>query len=243
MTDFWYRTSLAILPPLVAGLMRLWFASCRLKELGEKTSYTAIEKNEQLIAAFWHYSFFYLFYYLRKRKAAVMVSASKDGEYIARLAQNFGHVPVRGSSNTRGFRALREMLTALQEGQSVGIVADGSQGPPRKVQPGVILMASRSKIPICPMAWAASRYISFKSWDRTVLPLPFSTIVLKLGDLFHVPPDLTADEVKAYSAQLEDHLNILYNEVWQSVGQGPHDSEVYFTVHTDLNKPSGGLKP
>ncbi len=223
MTDFWYHTSLRVLPGLAAGLIRLWFATCRLRTHGSEAMHVHVAEGGKGIAAFWHYSFLYNFYYLRGRRAAIMVSASRDGEYIARLAQRFGHIPIRGSSNRRGFRALREMLAQLQQGRNAGIVADGSQGPARKAQAGCILMASRSGLPIFPMAWAASRSITFKSWDRTVLPLPFATISLHHGDAMHIPPELSPEAIESWRLSLEQELNRLYDAAWDELGKPPHD--------------------
>ena len=235
MTDFWYRLSLRILPGLAAGLMRLWFRTCRLKIRGGAEMQAMIASGGKGIAAFWHYSFLYNFYYLRDHAAAVMVSASRDGEYIARLAEKFGHTPVRGSSNRRGFRALREMLAELKKGCNAGIVADGSQGPARKAQAGCILMASASGEPIYPLAWAASRYLSFKSWDRTVLPLPFAAIALHHGAALQVPPDLSPDEIEAWRLKLEQELNRIYDAAWAELGQGPHDQDLH---HAKTAQPS-----
>ncbi|MBV5316432.1 MAG: lysophospholipid acyltransferase family protein [Desulfobulbaceae bacterium] len=178
------------------------------------------------IGAFWHYSFLYFFYYFRKYPAAVMVSASKDGEYIAQLARLLGHVPVRGSSNRGGVKALREMIDLLQQGRNSAIVADGSQGPARRVQAGCILMASKSGKPIFPMAWAADRCIIFNSWDRTVVPLPFATIALHHGEAFYVPSALSSSQIEEYRLELEQRLNHLYEEVWRAVGRPPHDAAV-----------------
>lgn len=238
------RIALALLPPLVARLMRLWFGTCRLEVRDAQEFYGRLERGDQMIASFWHYSFFYLFYYLRGRHAATMVSASTDGEYIARLALCFGHQPVRGSSHRRGFRALREMLAALARGLNAGIVADGSQGPARRAQAGCILMASHSGCPIFPVAWAASRAIIFHSWDRTVLPLPFSRIVLYHGPPIPVPPELSAAETEAWRQHLEDELNRLYHAAWQALGKGPHDGNRARRRHAEAgdrqhNQPSG----
>ncbi|NLZ16134.1 MAG: lysophospholipid acyltransferase family protein [Desulfobulbaceae bacterium] len=226
MTDFWYRTSLRLLPGLVAGLIRLWFSTCRLKTHGGEEMLTFIDSGGKGIATFWHYSFLYNFYYLRGNRAAVMVSASRDGEYIARLAEKFGHVPVRGSSNRRGFRALREMLVELKRGNNAAVVADGSQGPARRAQAGCILMASRSGDPIFPLAWAASRCLTFKSWDRTVIPLPFSTVVLYQGKSMRVPPNLDQAAIEAWRLKLEQELNRLYNMAWTALGKEAHDQDL-----------------
>ena len=226
MNTFTRKISLALLPPFVAGLMRLWFATCRLTVHTHESFEDCRKQGKQFIAAFWHYGFLYIFYYLRCFRAAVMVSASKDGEYIARLSRKFGHQPVRGSSHQRGVRALREMLAALAEGQGAGIVADGSQGPARRAQAGCILMASRSGCPICPMSWAASRVMVFHSWDRTAIPLPFSHIVMRHGPALHVPPNLKGEEIEVWRQRLEDELNRLYNAAWQDLGKGPHDADL-----------------
>jgi hypothetical protein len=209
----------------VAGLIRIWFATCKLTVYGDGPLREYV-LHDTGIAAFWHYSFLYFFYYFRKFPAAVMVSASKDGEYIAQLAQQLGHVPVRGSSNRGGVKALREMIDLLQKGRNSAIVADGSQGPARRLQAGCILMASKSGKPIFPMAWAADRAIVFKSWDRTVVPLPFATIVLHQGEPFFVPPALSSTQVEEYRLELEQRLNCLYDMAWQEIGRPAHDAAV-----------------
>ena len=225
MTDRFYRLSLAVGPPLAAGLMRLWFATCRVRTHNTEQVAELVREHGSAIAAFWHYSFVYFFYHLRRYSAAVMVSASRDGEYIARLAERFGHRPVRGSSNQRGFRALREIIELMRQGYNAGIVADGSQGPARRVQAGCILMAAKSGKPIIPMVWAANRCLVFNSWDRTVLPLPFATLAVHHGEPLFVPSAPTPDQVEAHRLELEQRLNQLYARAWQEVGRSPHDQE------------------
>ncbi len=210
-------------PPLVTGLMRLWFATCRVRTHDTEHLANLVRDHGSAIAAFWHYSFLYFFYHLRRYSAAVMVSASRDGEYIARLAERLGHRPVRGSSNQRGFRALREMIELMRQGSNAGIVADGSQGPARRVQAGCILMAAKSGKPIIPMVWAANRCLIFNSWDRTVLPLPFSTITVHHGEPLFVPSDPSPAQVEANRLALEQRLNLLYERAWQEMGRPSHD--------------------
>lgn len=223
MADFWYRCSLAVVPRLVHGLIRLWFATCRLKVLGDE-EIRKYAKRDTGIAAFWHYSFLFNMYYFRRYPAAVMVSASRDGEYIARLAQLMGHVPVRGSSNRGGVKALREMIDQLRQGRNSAIVADGSQGPARQVQAGCILMASKSGKPIFPVACATRHAIIFNSWDRTVVPLPFAAIVVRHGESLSVPPGLSSEQIEAYRQELEYRLNRLYDAAWHEVGLSAHDA-------------------
>lgn len=223
MADFWYRCSLVVVPRLVQGLLTLWFATLRVK-LRDPVGFHAYAAHETGIAAFWHYSFLYLFWYLRRYPAAIMVSASKDGAYIARLAEQMGHVPVRGSSNRGGVKALLEMIRTMRKRQlNAAIVADGSQGPARKVQAGCILMASKSGKPVFPLAWACNRFVRFNSWDQTLVPLPFSTLIVRHGEPLYVPPSVDATQVEQYRLELEQRLNRIYEAAWNELGLPPHD--------------------
>ncbi len=222
MKGFWYKLSITVLPRLYVILSRLWFASCRVRMEGREHLDKAVD-NGTVIAVFWHYSLFYIFYNLQSFSAAVMVSASKDGEYIARVAHLFGHTPVRGSANKQGVSGLKHMLREVRSGKNAGIVADGSQGPARMAQPGAIMVASRTNSPIIPMAWAASRYLAFSSWDRLAVPLPFSRIEFKYGEPIFVPAGIKAAEIESYRLELENRLNEIYTTVWERVGRGPHD--------------------
>ncbi len=224
MADLLYRVSLQIVPRFFVGLTRIWFATCKLEVVGEDHLKAALAQGA-VAAAFWHYSFAYLFHHLRKYKAAVMVSASKDGEYIARVAEIMGHLPLRGSSNRGGVRALKAMIKQLAQGRHCAIVADGSQGPARKLQAGCILLASKSGKPVLPIVWACSKFFSFNSWDKTVVPFPFSKITLHYGEPFYVPENISSEQLEEYRQQLEQRLNNLYSRAWNDVGREKHDEE------------------
>ncbi len=224
MADLIYKASLAIVPRLYVGLSMLWFSSCRLHVEGNAHLQDVVKQGGG-VATFWHYSILYMFYHLRSFPAAIMVSASKDGEYIARLAQLLGHTPVRGSAHRQGVRALKHLMREVEAGRNAGIVADGSQGPARKLQAGSILLASKSGRPILPMVWAASRYITFNSWDKTVVPLPFSRIHFQYGEPLFVPAGIKGEELEKYRLELEGRLNGIYERAWKSVDSGPHDQK------------------
>ena len=216
-----YNISVTVLPFLISLLLRLWFATCRKKEHGLENRRQVVQ-NTSAIAVFWHYSLLYVFYHLRKDRAAVLVSPSEDGEYIARLAHCLNFDTVRGSSNRRGLRALKELLAYLNNGGNAGIVADGSQGPARVAQAGVIMLASRTGSPILPMAWSASDYIRFKSWDRTAVPKPFSKIDFHYGEPLWIPPRLRFPALEKYRQALEASLNDVYHRAWSQHGRKSH---------------------
>ena len=219
--SFLYRLSVYILPFLISVMLRLWFATCRIHEHGSDNR-AQVDRGTSIIAVFWHYSLLYVFYHLRKDKAAVMVSASEDGEYIARLAHCLKFDTIRGSSNRRGLLALKEMLAYLDGGGNAGIVADGSQGPPQVVQAGSILLASKSRAPLLPVTWSASRSYAFNSWDHTCIPKPFSRIDFFYGKPVEVPEGLDRQHIEHYRKRLEDEMNDLHKRAWSLYGKEKH---------------------
>ncbi len=219
---FVHALSVRVFPFLLAWLLRCWFATCRVKVHGSLHRTAAVSREKAVIAIFWHYSLVYVFYHLIKDSAAVLVSASEDGDYIARLAHHLNFTTIRGSRNRGGMRALKEMIQCLKQGRHLGIVADGSQGPPLVVQSGAILLASKTGSPILPMAWSASSYMRFKSWDRTAVPKPFSRIDFFYGEPFWVPPGLAADSIEEYRLKLEEEMIHLYQKAWLQYNRDGH---------------------
>ncbi len=194
--------------------MRLWFRSCRVTIHNQEHCFHAEEKDKTAIATFWHYSIIYVLYHMRHYSGTAMVSASRDGEYIARLAEQFGFDTVRGSRNNKSVEGLKAMLRAVRNGSNAAIVADGSQGPPRIVQAGCILLASRTGAPVLPLIYAASSYFTIHSWDRTIIPKPFSRIDFYYGEPLFVPAKLQPEEIEEYRLRLEQRLNTLYGRAW-----------------------------
>uniref|UniRef100_UPI00405783A1 lysophospholipid acyltransferase family protein n=1 Tax=Candidatus Electronema sp. TaxID=2698783 RepID=UPI00405783A1 len=221
MPDLLYKSSIAVVPRLYVVLSSLWFGTCRLEVRGQE-NFDKMLAHGSGVAPFWHYSVFYMLYHLRQYSGVAMVSASKDGEYIARVAHLLNFETVRGSSNRFGVRALKGMVDQVRLGKNAGIVADGSQGPPLKAQPGAILVAAKSGAPIMPIVWAAKRYKAFNSWDCTIIPLPFSPMILEYGELIWIEPEQTAETVEQHRQQLEIALNSMYRRLWREFGREGH---------------------
>lgn len=222
MKDLLYKIALALFPTVYYLCSKCWLSTCRLDIHGQKNMDAAREKGA-VIAPFWHYSIIYLFHHLCRYGGAVLVSASRDGEFVARTAERFGLEAIRGSSNRQGAQALKKLLRAMQAGKNIGIVADGSQGPARVLQPGTIFLASRTGAPILPMAWAADRYFAFNSWDMTVLPKLFAKVVLRYGEPIHIPADLDSEGIEIYRLRVEKELNRIYSNVWKEFDKSDHD--------------------
>lgn len=188
---------------LIDGL----FAGSKIHLQGCKAIEDLLE-TRRYILAFWHSRILLVSYAHKGSKGTILVSNSADGEIIARILQLQGHTTVRGSTGKGGMRALTRIAQEIvSKSCPGGIVPDGPQGPRHKVQPGVILLARKSGFPIVPISYAAKFRWQFGSWDRFVLPLPFSPCCLVYGTPIVVPKKTEAQAIQTYQIALEQELN------------------------------------
>ena len=220
--EWLYRVTLAAAPVIFKLVTRLLFFTCRIRVQGLAIPENLHRAGQPYIAAFWHYSIVGIIALGRGSRYACMVSASKDGEYIARIIERFGYLALRGSRSDGGVRALKQMVGLVAAGHDAAIVADGSKGPERVLQAGAILLASHTGAPVMPVLWAADRYFAFRSWDRTVLPKPFARVEFVYGEPLTVPAKLDSAGLEHYRLELETRLNDLYVEVWGRFGISRH---------------------
>ena len=165
-----------------------------------------LEETKRAIAAFWHSRILLISYKYKNWGAAILVSASNDGEYVARIIEKQGHLPIRGSTTRGGRRALSRLIQILRDGLPGVVIPDGPQGPRFKVQPGVVLMAKKAGMPIVPITYSAKRMKVFNSWDRFILPYPFTTCRMIYGHPIYVPDNSDKKEDAIYTSRLEKEL-------------------------------------
>lgn len=168
------------------------------KTINLKIDYNTIDsENENFIYVFWHQNIFMsTISFPSTPKRFALVSPSKDGEIMAAVCNNFGFDVVRGSSNEQNIRSLITMIKKLKKGYSLGLAADGPQGPIYQVKAGIIYMAMKTRTRIVPIGGAFNRVYEFtKAWDRFHLPYPFCRGAATLGDPISVPPGA---DLKAY---------------------------------------------
>jgi len=156
--------------------------TCRIRIRGEDA--LAAAAGRPTIHTFWHRHIFFTIHRFRRSGAHPLISHSSDGEIVSQVARAFGMDPVRGSSSRGGTRAFLELLRLIRDGGApVLITADGPKGPPHEVKPGTVLLAGLSGAVVIPIAWSASRVkVLEKTWDRFMVPLPFSEITFAYGD-------------------------------------------------------------
>lgn len=138
---------------LSAVFIRALHATLRVRHVRVEN----IEKTPQYILAFWHAHLLLMLHSRYKRPISVMISRSKDGEYIARVFDWYGVDSARGSSHRGGSAALRELIREAREGKNIVFTPDGPKGPARVLKDGVVYAAQATGLPIVPIAFAAKK--------------------------------------------------------------------------------------
>ncbi len=195
-----------LIPCTASLIIKLVGLSLRLSIVGKEHLDRFQTKGEPVLFAFWHNRLLYTCYFLRKKNLTMMISKSRDGERIARVARYFGIDSIRGSSSRDGLRAIGELVKILKDKGNGGITPDGPRGPKYKIQTGVLLAAKKSGTPIIPVSINFNRKKIFSSWDRFRFPYPFARTVLVFGPPFSVPADAQGETLEGLKMELEQAL-------------------------------------
>jgi lysophospholipid acyltransferase (LPLAT)-like uncharacterized protein len=168
-----------------------------------------VQGGRQPVMAFWHGRILPATIYFRRRGIVVITSENFDGEWIAGIIERFGYGTARGSTSRGGRRALLQLVRDMEAGKPAGFTVDGPRGPARVAQPGAVWLAKATGNPVLPFHLEADRYWTVRSWDRTQIPKPFSTVALVVGEPFVVPEDATDAQLEAARRRLEEELGRL----------------------------------
>lgn len=159
-----------------------------------------------VVVAFWHGRLLYLLWLYRRQRATVLVSHSRDGEFVSQILACFGLQPTRGSTSHGGRRGLLEMVKKVRQGYIVGFTPDGPRGPRYQAQAGIVMVAKRTGAAILPVAYSARWQKVLRTWDRFVVPLPFSRVVVVYGKPIYVPARASTGTVRAKRHEVETSL-------------------------------------
>jgi len=187
----------------VATLLRVWVRTLRF-ECDPETLAKLTKSDEPVAVVLWHNRLFlspeFFRRYRTKRRVYGLVSASKDGAWLAAFYRMIGIHPVRGSSSNFGREAARMLIEKMREGHDIGITPDGPRGPMYAVEPGVLVVTRRLNAPMVLMGAEFGPAKRLRSWDRFYVPAPFTKIKMRAAVLPPVKADgekLTADDVRA----------------------------------------------
>lgn len=168
------------------------------------------KKGETVIFAFWHNQLVLMPYLYKNsftsKKVSVLISWSKDGEYIKKVVEYFKFDVVRGSTSQGGRSAFRGLIERLKQGYLVGITPDGPRGPRYKVQKGVILLAQLTGCRIIPVACDTSWKMELRTWDRLRVPLPMGNMYAICGKPIPIHVNASKTEIEKKQQELENEL-------------------------------------
>jgi lysophospholipid acyltransferase (LPLAT)-like uncharacterized protein len=207
---FSQRIALALVPPVAALVIRLLGMTLRYEDRAEPGVTPGHNIPGPVVFAFWHRSLLACAYRFRNLDIAILISASFDGELIARTVELLGFKAVRGSSSRGGAAGLKNMRLAYGEGHRCAFTADGPRGPKFVAKPGAAQLANSvgaasedgQACAASAGTWVGCFYAlperawELRSWDRFLIPKPFSRVVLTWPA--HVPAgEVTVATVQA----------------------------------------------
>ncbi|NND90663.1 MAG: lysophospholipid acyltransferase family protein [Granulosicoccus sp.] len=205
-----------IFPPLVWGLIQLIWKTCRVEAvIGEEHMDTLLAAETPFIPCYWHQQQIFCIRYLLDRAAAdsslklgYLISPSADGDMATSMFGNQGVHIIRGSATRGGAQALREIYQCIrQDGVSPIVTPDGPTGPIYRTKPGVPMLAQLSRAPLLPLAYQATGVWHLRSWDRFMLPRPFSRVVIALEAPLDIDKEDSKDGFDSACLQLDERLN------------------------------------
>ena len=193
-------------------LLQIWARTLRY-EIDDRLGVVGKPINENYISALWHNRLLLISYVLKRftphRPGAGLISASRDGDLVTDLTERFGFDVVRGSSSRLGASAILELTAVLASGRDVLITPDGPRGPAYDLGPGIIFLAQKSGAAVVPINMEYSAYWRVKSWDKFILPRPFSKVRVIFGQPHHVKSTSTDDEFEAERLRLQNAMMAL----------------------------------
>ena len=167
------------------------------------------QRGERIIMAFWHSRIVLMRFGYRGPKACVMNSIHRDGEITTRVLKRFGIDAVRGSSSRGWVGGLKGMVEAYRLGYDLIVVPDGPQGPDRHAKSGVLQLARATGALVYPTTYSAAWHTRIGSWDRLMIPFPFSRVVYMVGSPISVPEDTTPAQLEQKRRELEESLRAI----------------------------------
>ncbi len=224
--DSWYGSFLISVGARLARWLILTFGCTWRIEIvaGGEHLEALVADRQPVLLSFWHnrvVAFCYFAYHRLHQQGVditLLASQSRDGELVTRVCKRWGLNTVRGSASRGGRAALRALHRAITRlGSSPIMIPDGPTGPLYRFKVGVAVLAQTSRAPILPFGIAAEKFWNLRSWDRIIIPRPFSRVAVVVGEPQYVERGLTEAELEAERLRLEQLINSLTRQAEEAV--------------------------
>ena len=191
-----------VIPYLLKWVLSCVFLTCKVRFHNKEQYDEILAANKPFILCLWHDCSTIAGWVMRNSPVTVMVSDSRDGEYVARFSKIMGINTIRGSTSKGAGKAVKAGLRLLAKKKPIAITPDGPRGPRYKMQAGALRFATSSHSPIIPVHIKATREWQFNSWDKQCFPKPFSTIHVRYANQIM----LDREEVEADIEKVADSI-------------------------------------
>ena len=189
------------------SLLRGWERTLRY-EVDDRAGIAGKPVTENYIGALWHNRLLIFPLVLRRffpnRPGAALISASRDGDLLTDAIHRFGYDVIRGSSSRLGASAILQLTQMLASGRDVVITPDGPRGPAYELGPGIVFLAQKSGATVLPMNLEYSGSWRLGSWDRFIIPKPFSKVRVLISRPLRVKSTTTPDEFETERLRVQN---------------------------------------
>jgi lysophospholipid acyltransferase (LPLAT)-like uncharacterized protein len=199
------RAEVAAIAAAGYPLMRALGATWSWRVSGAEHLQVVDANGHHPILSFWHGRILPATLYFQRRGIVVITSENYDGEWIARIITKFGYGTARGSTSRGGPKALLQLVREVQS-KGVAFTLDGPRGPAEVAQPGAVWLAKATGNPLVPFHAEAASSWTMKSWDRTQIPKPFTTVAMAIAAPLYVPRDADEAALEEWRKRLEQSL-------------------------------------
>ncbi|MCB9915083.1 MAG: lysophospholipid acyltransferase family protein [Planctomycetes bacterium] len=209
------RAGYAVAAPLIHGVVRALWATARVRVVvGAEHLDAALAAHPACVPTLWHEelvagcAFLVDAFRRRGRPLAFLVSPSVDGDLVEKVVLRAGGVVVRGSATRNGVKSLRDLYRLMRkQGASPFFTPDGPTGPAREAKAGALMLAQLAGMPLLPLSVRPRRAWRLRTWDRLLVPLPFTRVTVAFGPPRDVPADLAGDALElGATAELTSEL-------------------------------------
>jgi lysophospholipid acyltransferase (LPLAT)-like uncharacterized protein len=214
------RIQVAVIAAVMHPLIVVLGSTLRWRVEGWTHFETAAASDRPPIVGIWHGRILPSLYYFRRSRLVVITSQNFDGEWIARILERFDIGTARGSSSRNASGALRLMIKQMRAGRGTAFTLDGPRGPALQAKSGAVWLAMATGSPLVPCHVEADRAWTLRSWDRTQIPKPFSTVALVVGEPLWVDRNTDEAGLERRCRDLEARLDGLRLRALALVGRG-----------------------
>jgi lysophospholipid acyltransferase (LPLAT)-like uncharacterized protein len=212
--------NLPIFPYIGLVVIKIISWTYKIRVINPDIEKDILRRGDIPIYASWHQRFFPgIVFFATRKPISIMISQSRDGELISKIVNVLGWHPVRGSSSKGGGQALRDIKKLVRRSYKIAHIVDGPRGPLGVVKPGLLVIAQASGMPIVPAITSAEKKWVFNSWDRFMVPKPFSRVIIRFSDEIIIPRKLQRSDFEEKRSFIENTLKKLYVEtdaIWSN---------------------------